>query len=232
MADENINIEITDNEPLVINIEDSQPIEINFSDVLPPTALRDLVDVDTYSVSDANKILKISSDGTRTSWETDQSGTDEKVKFDSEDPVAGYIIDKFTAGSGISLTEGTGDGENVLIISNTDKGSDVDLSGKENVGVAASLDAQHLLDFTHSDIVHINRSSLDLVSGTNTGDQDLSGLVPYTGATGNVNLNNKSLSTRGFVYSKIKSNTIKNDGAVSGGVTIEDGAMKFDGVDG
>jgi hypothetical protein len=98
MADENINIEITDNEPLVINIEDSQPIEINFSDVLPPTALRDLVDVDTYSVSDANKILKISSDGTRTSWETDQSGTDEKVKFDSEDPVAGYIIDKFTDG--------------------------------------------------------------------------------------------------------------------------------------
>lgn len=59
---------------------------------------------------------------------------------------------------------------------------------------------------------------------------DLSGLVPYTGATQDVNLNNKSLSTRGFVYSKIKPNTTKNDGTVSGGVTIEDGAMKGEGT--
>ena len=54
---------------------------------------------------------------------------------------------------------------------------DQDLSGKEDVGVAAGLDDQHLLDFTHSDIAHVNRAALDLVSGTNTGDQDLSNVL-------------------------------------------------------
>ena len=42
-------------------------------------------------------------------------------------------------------------------------------------------------------IVNGNITSFNL-SGTNTGDQDLSGLVPYIGATGNVNLGNYTLS--------------------------------------
>lgn len=37
-------------------------------------------------------------------------------------------------------------------------------------------------------------SSAATISGTNTGDQDLSGLVPYTGATGNVNLGANQLT--------------------------------------
>jgi len=53
-----------------------------------------------------------------------------------------------------------------------------DLSGKENVGVAATLDAAHLANFTHGNIAHSNRADLDAVSNTNTGDQDLSGLEP------------------------------------------------------
>lgn len=53
---------------------------------------------------------------------------------------------------------------------------EVDLSTKENIGVAASLDASHLAAFNHANIAHSNRSALDLVSGTNTGDQDL---TPY-----------------------------------------------------
>ncbi|MFZ4856137.1 MAG: hypothetical protein ACOYL3_07045 [Desulfuromonadaceae bacterium] len=47
--------------------------------------------------------------------------------------------------------------------------------GAETSGTAAVLDAQHLLNFVHGDIAHSNRIDLDLVSGTNTGDQDLSG---------------------------------------------------------
>ena len=42
---------------------------------------------------------------------------------------------------------------------------DQDLSGL--------LPNSHLTDFTHSDIAHTNRSALDLVSGSNTGDQTL-----------------------------------------------------------
>jgi hypothetical protein len=50
---------------------------------------------------------------------------DEKVKFNSDDPTAGYLADKIIAGSGISVTEGTEANENKLVIANTDKGSDV-----------------------------------------------------------------------------------------------------------
>lgn len=49
--------------------------------------------------------------------------------------------------------------------------------GKEDVGVAASTLAAHLLAFTHDDIAHTNRAALDAVSGTNTGDQDLSSFM-------------------------------------------------------
>lgn len=48
-------------------------------------------------------------------------------------------------------------------------------NGKENAGLAATLDGNHLSAFTHGDIAHANRTALDLVSGVNTGDQD-----PYT----------------------------------------------------
>jgi hypothetical protein len=61
------------------------------------------------------------------------------------------------------------------------EGAHQDISGKEDVGVAAGLDAQHLLDFTHGDIAHANRAALDNVSGTNTGDQVGDG-VTITGA--------------------------------------------------
>jgi len=39
--------------------------------------------------------------------------------------------------------------------------------------LSAYLPNSHLTDFAHSDIAHTNRSALDLVSGTNTGDQSL-----------------------------------------------------------
>jgi len=47
------------------------------------------------------------------------TGTDEKVKYDADDPTAGYIADKFVAGTGISLAEGTGANENKLVITST-----------------------------------------------------------------------------------------------------------------
>jgi hypothetical protein len=59
----------------------------------------------------------------------DVAGTDEKVKYDAGDPTAGYVADKIIAGAGISVAEGVGGDENKLVITNDDKGSDVDLSG-------------------------------------------------------------------------------------------------------
>jgi len=56
------------------------------------------------------------------------SATDEKVKYDAGDTTAGYVADKVIAGEGISVAEGTGADENKLVITNDDKGSDVDLT--------------------------------------------------------------------------------------------------------
>ncbi len=46
------------------------------------------------------------------------SSADEKVKYDAGDTTSGYVVDKFVAGVGISLSEGTGANANKLKITN------------------------------------------------------------------------------------------------------------------
>jgi hypothetical protein len=92
-------------------------------------------------------------------------GTDEKVKYDAGDPTAGYVADKVIAGTGISVAEGTGANENKLVVTNTDKGSDVDLSG--------------LVPYTGAD-ANVDIGNYELVS-----DKDGStGLMKHTTTTG------------------------------------------------
>ncbi len=59
----------------------------------------------------------------------------------------------------------------------------------EAVGSIATAIAAHLAAYAHSDIAHANRAALDLVSGKNTGDQDLSGFVNQTALTNIAGLN-------------------------------------------
>jgi hypothetical protein len=73
-------------------------------------------------------ILSSKTDGTR-SWIEKTVDVDEKVKIDGDDLAAGYLLEKLVAGTGISVSKGTGDGEGTLIVANTDKGSSVDLTG-------------------------------------------------------------------------------------------------------
>ncbi len=89
--------------------------------------ITDLGDVDDTDIAEG-KILKVDSSGNHI-YVDDESGTDEKVKIDEDDPLSGYLIDKLVGGSGISIVKGTGDGEGTLLVVNDDKGSDVDLSG-------------------------------------------------------------------------------------------------------
>ena len=79
---------------------------------------------------DTGQVLKKTSDTDYdTEWKDDEAGTDEKVKYNSDDPTAGYLDTKVIAGDGVSIAEGSGADENKLVITNSDKGSDVDLSG-------------------------------------------------------------------------------------------------------
>jgi len=107
------------------------------------------------------------------------NSSDEKVKYDVNDPTAGYILDKFIAGDGISVSEGVGADENKLVITNTDKGSSVDLS-----------------DF-----------------------------VPYTGATGDVDL-----GVHGLTATDLTTDSVQFDLAAN--VTVAEGELAWNTTDG
>ena len=147
-------------------------------------ALVDLTDVDDTDKAEG-KILKVDGTGKHV-YVDDEIGTDEKVKYDIEDPTAGYVADKIIAGSGISVAEGTAGNENKLVITNDDKGSDVNLSSYAKLTDIAQ-------DITANSFVTDAGTSSDFVKGDGSLDSttyvsDVSGLVPYTGATGNVDL--------------------------------------------
>ena len=105
---EDINIEITEQ---VIELEiiggatwdniDNKPTPSHDNDFLIGNHLG-IWEVKT--VSEVNGIL------------TGEASTDELVKYDSHDTAAGYLSDKIIAGTGITLSEGTGADENKLII--------------------------------------------------------------------------------------------------------------------
>ena len=54
-------------------------------------------------------------------------------------------------------------------------------SAFEAAGSITTAITAHLAAFAHGDIAHTNRAQLNLVTGTNTGDQDLSAFAPVTG---------------------------------------------------
>jgi hypothetical protein len=55
-------------------------------------------------------------------------------------------------------------------------------TSKENTGVAAGLISTHESTYNHANIAHTNRSALDLVSGTNTGDETTATIKSKLGA--------------------------------------------------
>ena len=90
------------------------------------------------------------------------------VKIDSSDTTPGYLAAKLLAGAGTSLTVGTPSGNETLTVANTDTGS-------------AAVSA-HNIAYDHTKIAHSNRTALDNVSGTNTGDETQSSIKSKLGA--------------------------------------------------
>lgn len=116
---------------------------------------------DTPSTYEASKGVRVNAGADALEF-YDVTDTDEKVKYDAGDTTAGYVADKIIAGTGISVAEGTGGNENKLVITNTDKGSDVDLSGYALTG-DIPVDISELTDTTG--IIPTSTSDLSNDSG-------------------------------------------------------------------
>jgi len=100
-----------------------------------------------------------------------EGDTDEKVKYDVNDPMAGYIADKFVAGTNISLAEGAGEDENKLVINVTG-------GGGLGYTIQMSSVAAATASMTDSTTYYFSES----LSGFNTsGDLFLDYYVPKTG---------------------------------------------------
>jgi hypothetical protein len=93
-------------------------------------------------------------------------------------------------------------------------------STSEVLSDIGALSTGHLTDFTHSDIAHTNRSDLDLVSGTNTGDQDLSG---YALKSNVLELDNTTPFTPDADYEPATKKYV-DDNAGGGGASVSDEA--------
>ena len=133
----------------------------------------DLTDTFSDYIGLAGRGLRVNAteDGIDTYVATD---TDEKVKYDAGDPTAGYVADKFVAGTGISLAEGTGANENKLVITNN-----LDLTNYFNKTTDDTDDITDTATNRFTNDTDISR--LANTSGTNTGDQDLSGYAKLDG---------------------------------------------------
>jgi hypothetical protein len=90
------------------------------------------------------------------------------VKISNTDTTADYLKNKLLAGTGVSAVVSADPGNAKLTINNTDTGS-------------AAVSA-HTTAIDHAPIVHTNRTALDAVTGTNTGDETVTTIKTKLGA--------------------------------------------------
>jgi hypothetical protein len=148
-----------DEDPIVIRMEAASVYPIPFTS---------LTDVPQTYHDQGGKYLKVKSAEDGLEFGTASGMTDEKVKYDSGDTVAGYLADKIIAGTGITLTEGTGADENKLKI--TADIQTTDISGKVDKVTGSSLVADTEIAKIHaagSDNQDLSGKQDVLVSGTN-----------------------------------------------------------------
>ena len=137
--------------------------------------LEDLNDV-TKTAKGEGKILKVDSAGNHV-YVDDETGTDEKVKYDNADPTAGYIADKIIAGTGITVAEGTAGNENKLVVTNDDLGSgavSTHESSFTHTDIALNTSDRHsAVTVTDSSEIDFTLTGQDITASLNTGSIDV-----------------------------------------------------------
>lgn len=99
-------------------VTDSEKTQWNAATI---PAFTDLTDTPNNYTGQGGKAVYVKGDETGLQFQTAVS-SDEKVKYDAADPTAGYLSEKVVAGTGITISEGTGADENKLKITNSSPG--------------------------------------------------------------------------------------------------------------
>ena len=182
------------------------------SSVLPPIALTEVTVVsneteqlaltaesgDVAVRSDENKTYMHNggSAGTMADWTELRTPTDAVLSVNGE--TGTVVLTQDDIGDGINYVRTENNLTDALKskLEGIEAGAEVNLVDSVNGQTGAvSLDADDIDDTstTNKFVTASDITNLGNLSGTNTGDQDLSGLVPYSGATQNVDLGSYSL---------------------------------------
>jgi len=150
------------------------------------TAFTDLTDVPSSYISQALKVVRVNAGETALEFTTLAGGGDALTT----DPLSQFASTTSSQLAGV-ISDETGSG--ALVFAN----SPTLVTPTLGAATATSLNTHTIPGGTGtlaltSDITGTN-------SGTNTGDQDLSGLVPYTGATADLELGTRILNTTGGI---------------------------------
>ena len=111
-----------------------------------------LSDVPSSYSGQGGKAVYVNTGATGLEFKTGVS-TDEKVKYDVNDPTAGYFADKIVAGLNMSVAEGTGANENKSVIATTATPvfTDVGVQGNVSAGIDSYVKLMNHFDTDFSD---------------------------------------------------------------------------------
>ena len=143
--------------------------------------------------------------------------SDEKVKLNASDPTAGYLDDKITGYGFVTGTPWTGLG--YITRSGISAGTGISYNNSTGV-ITNSAPDQTVAITAGTNITSVTGTYPNFTINAATQTTDISGLVPYTGATTNLDLNGKVL--KNFFISKTADTTAKfvfDVGALSTGTT-------------
>jgi hypothetical protein len=146
------------------------------------TKFTELTDVPNSYASAAGKGVRVNGSATGLEFYT-TTDSDEKVKYDAADTSAGYLGAKTVAGTGITLSEGTGGDADKLVITNTNPTpyslptASASVLGGIKVGTRLSINGSGVLSADATDLsAYSTKTQADLLYlgiGAKAADSDL-----------------------------------------------------------
>ena len=163
-----IEVTVDDSQPINISVDDSQPINITLGDAIVNSTFLSLIDTPNSYSGNELKGIRVNSGGNAVEFYT-TSDSDEKIKISSNDTTAGYVEDKFIAGTGIGLTVNDDGSNETITISNTQTSAEW---GNIDGTITDQTDLVNYIDSEISDLTSSLTTQYLAIDGSNA-NQDI-----------------------------------------------------------